>query len=153
ISPRYLSQDDRIEIADGLRRGESGRRNCRPHRQELSNRVPGDCAEPKAQRLLRSLVRAQPGVPATATPQAAAICARRRPAHGGRRQADPPLVTGPDQSVAPPPLPAPCPLACLHRDDLRGGLSGPDRARGLDKLTYRPYLKPGWRAGAPGLGG
>src|SRR5689334_8193508 len=86
ISSCYLSQDDRIEIADGLRRGESV--------VEIADRigksfqsVSADYAEPKDRRLLRSLVGAQPGVPAATTPQTATIRARRWSAHGSGRQA------------------------------------------------------------------
>src|SRR5690349_15839987 len=66
ISSRYLSQDDRIKIADSLRRGELV--------TEIAARIGKrfqvlyrELHEPKAQRLLRSLVRAQPGVPAATT--------------------------------------------------------------------------------------
>src|SRR4029453_4777502 len=93
ISPRYLSQDDRIEIADGLRRGESG--------AAIADRIAKSFQNVYRERALRP----NPGGPARASPQRAAICAARRPGQGGHRQAPPPLVTGPDQSVAPPPLP------------------------------------------------
>src|SRR5690348_15153034 len=41
ISSRYLSQDDRIEIADGLARGGAGQGHRGPDRQELSDHLPG----------------------------------------------------------------------------------------------------------------
>jgi len=42
ISARYLSQDDRIEIADGLAPGRAGQVDRCPDRQELPERVPRD---------------------------------------------------------------------------------------------------------------
>jgi transposase, IS30 family len=39
ISPRFLSQDDRIEIADGLAR-QAGQGHRGPDRQELPERIP-----------------------------------------------------------------------------------------------------------------
>jgi hypothetical protein len=42
ISSRFLSQDDRIEIADGLGPGGAGQGDRRPDRQELPERVSGD---------------------------------------------------------------------------------------------------------------
>src|SRR5215212_2953499 len=74
ISPRYLSQDDRIEIADGLARGEPVKQiaarigKCYQHR--LSRVGP----QPESRRTLPALVRAQPGPSAATKGQAAPVC-------------------------------------------------------------------------------
>jgi hypothetical protein len=77
ISPRYLSQDDRIEIANGLARGEPVKAiaaRIGKTFQSVYLRSPAT-ASPMA---VTSLVCAQPGVPAAPTRQAAPVQRRCR---------------------------------------------------------------------------
>ena len=118
ISPRYLSQDDRIEIADGRARGEPvkqiaariGKSYQTVYRELARNR--------KSRRALPALVRAQPGASAAPPAQATPVRGRCRAARGGGRQARQALVSGADQPLAAATLSPPQRLACVHRDHL-----------------------------------
>ena len=124
ISPRYLSQDDRIEIADGSP-GVSRSSRSRPDRQVLTDRLPRDRPEPQARRTLSAVVRAQPGLRAAATPQAArfAVDTGLREVVAGKLAS-----TGPRRrsAVGCGGVSPPAQLARVPRDDLRGRLSRPD---------------------------
>jgi hypothetical protein len=122
ISPRYLSHDDRIEIADGLARGELVKLIAARIGKSFK-RLPRDRSQPQAQWPLPALVCAQPRLPSAAATQAAPVQRRCRVGSHRGRQADKALVTGPDQPVAAAPLPAaPLPaasfLAGVYRDHL-----------------------------------
>ena len=117
ISPRYLSQDDRIEIADGLARGEPvkliaariGKTFQSVYREIARNRKPDGGYQPWY---------AHNRAHAAAAIQAAPVQRRRRVGYDRGRQARQALVTGPDQPVAAAPLPAASFLAGVYRDHL-----------------------------------
>ena len=100
ISPRYLSQDDRIEIADGLRPGRAGQADRGADRQVLPNRLPRDWLGTG-----RSTDATSPGSRTTRPicgdggPSAPVRC-RCRAARGRGRQARQALVPGADQPLA-----------------------------------------------------
>ena len=140
ISPRYLSQDDRIEIADGLAGGEPvkliaariGKTYQSVYREIARNRKPDGRYQP--------WYRAQPGPPAAPTTQAAPASASMPSWRDRGRQARKALVTGPDQPVAAAPLPTASFLARVYRDDLRGGLPRPDRPSRQAEPAHRAHL-------------
>ena len=140
ISRRFLSQGDRIEIADGLGRGEPvksiaariGKSYQAVYREIARNR--------KVRRQLPAVLRPQPGLPAPPPAQAVAV-GRRLPAAGARgRQAAPPVVTGADHAVAAASLPTAARLASVRRDDLRQCLPGLARPAGCSQAAHRPDL-------------
>ncbi len=146
VSPRYLSQDDRIEIADGLACGEPvkviaariGKSYQSVDRELARNRKPDG--------------RYQPWYA-----HSQAYVRRRRPKHrgfdcdaqlrevvAGSWEA---LVTGPDEPLAAAPLPAAGCLACVRRDHLRRHLPRPDRPRRASEPAHRPRLPAPPRSG------
>jgi transposase, IS30 family len=72
ISPRYLSQDDRIEIADGLAQGEPVKLIVARIGKTYQS-IYRDRPQPQARWPLPALVCAQPGLPAAPTTQAAPV--------------------------------------------------------------------------------
>ena len=142
ISPRYLSQDDRIEIADGLARGEPvkqiaariGKSYQTVYREIARNRKPDGRYQPWFAHNQAYLRRRRP------KPRRFAVDAELREVVAGKLgQA---LVPGADQPVAAAPLPAAPWLACVYRNDLRGGLPGVDRPGRQAEPAHRPHLPP-----------
>ena len=141
ISPRYLSQDDRIEIADGLADGEPvkliaariGKTFQTVYREIARNRKPDGRYQP--------WYRAQPGPPAAPTTQAAPLQRRCRAAlrpwpassqstgHRPRSAGGCGAVT--DGAVR---------LARVYRDHLRGGLPRPDRPGRQAEPAHRAHV-------------
>jgi hypothetical protein len=125
ISPRYLSQDDRIEIADGLARGEPvkviaariGKCFQSVYREIARNRKPDGRYRPWYAHNRAYQRRRRP------KPRRFSVDAELAKTVAG--QAGQTLVTGPDQPMAAP-LPA-ADLACVYRNHRRGGLPRPDR--------------------------
>ena len=119
ISSRYLSQDDRIEIADGLARGEPvkdiaariGKSFQTVYREIARNRKPDGRYQPwyaHSQAYTRRR-RPRPRIFAEDAGLRAVVAAKL-----GKQ-----LVTSPDQPLAAAPLPPPGQLARVRRDDLR----------------------------------
>ena len=138
--PRYLTQDDRIEIADGLARGEPvkeiaariGKTYQSVYREIARNRKPDGRYQPWYAHNQAYLRRRRP------KPRRFAVDVGLREAVAGKLgQA---LVTGPDQPLAAAPLPRRRVLARVHRDDLRGGLPRPDRRQSTGRPAHRPDL-------------
>ena len=113
VSARFLSQDDRIEIADGLAAGEPvkviaariGKSYQSLYREIARNSKPDGRYQPWYAH--GQAHRAAPPAPA------AGFRARCRAGSGRGREAGEAVVTCPDQPVAAPPLPAQAALACL----------------------------------------
>ena len=140
ISPRFLSQDDRIEIADGLARGEPVKADRGPDRQELPDPLPGDRPQQQTRRPLPALVCTRAGASSPPASQDTGVRDRRRAGRRRGRAAGAAVVARSDQPVAAPPVSAPAGLACVHRDDLRGGLPGPGRAGLAAAAAHGPDL-------------
>jgi transposase, IS30 family len=114
ISPRYLSQDDRIEIADGLGRSEPvkqiaariGKSFQTIYREIARNRKDDGRYQPwfahNQAHLRRRRAKLRP------------VRRGRRAARGGGRQAHQTLVPGADQPLAAATLPPPQWMACVH---------------------------------------
>ena len=140
VSPRFLNQDDRIEIADGLARGEPveqiaariGKSYQTLYREIARNSKSGGRYQPWYAHGQAHLRRQRPGRgysrPTPSWPPSVA------------RPAGAPVVARSDQPVAAPPVSAPAGLACVHRDDLRGGLPGPGRAGLAAAAAHGPHL-------------
>ncbi len=117
ISARFLSQDDRIEIADGLARGEPvkvvaariGKSYQTVYREIARNSKPDGRYQPWYAH----------GSGASAAPPSAGagVRGRRRAGRRRRRAAWKAVIAGADQPVAAAPLPAQASVACLRRDD------------------------------------
>jgi IS30 family transposase len=139
ISPRYLSQDDRIEIADGLARGEPVK--------VIAARI-GKCFQSVYREIARNRKpdgRYQPWYAHTRAYQ------RRRRPKPRRFSMDAELAktvagklakrwSSRDQPMAAPPLPAAAFLACMYRNHLRSGLPRPDRPSRRAKPAHRTHL-------------
>lgn len=141
ISGRFLSQDDRIAVADGLTAKESVKDIAGADRAKPVDGVPRDRPEQEARRHLPAMVRAQRGASPASASQAASICAGPRAPHSRRREAGGGMVAGPDQPLASTPLATPAGLACLPRDDLRGRLPRRHRGRRFPDSPHRPHLQ------------
>src|SRR5215471_15476274 len=142
ISPRYLSQDDRIEIADGLARGEPvkqiaaqiGKSYQSVHREIACNRKPGGRYQPWYAHNQAWLRRRR------SKPRRLSVDAELREVVAGKLAKHW----------------SPARLACLHPDHLRGGLPGPGSPGERPEPAHRPHLPaspwpgphPRWRAQA-----
>jgi hypothetical protein len=87
IPPRFLTQDDRIAIADGPPGQAARQSDRRLDRQEPSNCLPGDPAQQQTRRPLPPLVGPQPGAPAQAAPQGGEGQGEQTLAHNPAREA------------------------------------------------------------------
>jgi hypothetical protein len=148
ISSRYLSEDDRIEIADGLRRGESvveiadriGKSFQSVYREIARNRKADGSYDPWYAHNQAFLRRQRPKQrrfvldDSLHTVVADKLARRWSPAQISRwlRRRYPRRGS----------------VACLHPDDLRGGVSGSGRVRRLGESAYRPYLSASSWAGS-----
>jgi hypothetical protein len=118
ISPRYLSQDDRIEILTGssaVSRSSRSRPGSGRATRACTGRSP---ATGKPNGRYQPWFAHNQACQWRQRPQAAPAVHRCRAARGRGRQAGQALVTGADQPVAAAPLPAPARLARLHRNAL-----------------------------------
>jgi Helix-turn-helix domain len=140
ISPRFLSQDDRIEIADGLARGEPvkviaariGKSYQSLYREITRNSKPDGRYQPWYAHGQAYLRRRRPRARVfEADAELAAIVAGRLARA---------VVARADLPVAAPPLSAQATVARLCRDDLRGGLPGPDHPGLAAAAAHRPHL-------------
>ena len=122
ISSRYLSQDDRIEIADGIARDEPvkaiavriGKSYQSVYRELARNRKPDGSYQPWFAHNQAYLRRRRPKT------RRLALDTTLRGL--GQRQAAPAVVARSDQSLVASPLPSPPRLAPVPRNDLRGDL-------------------------------
>jgi hypothetical protein len=147
ISPRFFSQDDRIEIADGLACGEPvkaiaariGKSYQSVYREIARNRKPDGRYQPWYAHSQAHLRRRRPKLRVLqADAELAAVVAGRL-----ERRWSP----GADQPVAAPPLAPPHSVARVHRDDLRRRLPGPDRSSLAPAAAHRPHLPAAPRQG------
>ena len=143
ISSRYLSQDDRIEIADGLAGGESikaisariGKSFQSVYREIARNRKPDGTYQPWFAHNQAHLSRRRPKAGVFADDE------MLRDLVAGR-EAEDLVVSGSDQQMVTTPLPAQDWLACVHRDDLQRPLSRLDRPLTRQTLKPEPQKPP-----------